>query len=298
MRICSFLPSATEIVAALGLEESLVGRSHECDFPASVRRKPPVIRPLIDVAGKSPGELDRAVRETMHAQGTLYVAEEALLRELRPDLVLTQDLCRVCAPSGDDLNAVVRRLAHKPTVLSLNPKSLRGILDSILEVGRVTARETTARAVVAGLEERLRAVQSKLPRQLRPPGVFLLEWVDPPFASGHWCPEMVRLAGGREVLGREGEESRRVDWDQVAKAGPEIIVVTPCGYHLARSIEQARQVRDRLPAVGAKRVVAVDADSYFARPGPRVVDGVELLAHLFHPELFGWSGPRDAFAKV
>ncbi|HLG42450.1 MAG TPA: cobalamin-binding protein [Planctomycetota bacterium] len=294
MRICSFLPSATEIVYSLGLEESLVGRSHECDFPSSVARKPAVVRPLIEVKGKSPAEVDRAVGEAMREHGTLYVADEALLRGLRPDLVLTQDLCRVCAPSGEDLNSVVRRLPHKPRVISLNPRSVRGILDSILEVGSALKCEGRAREVVSRLEARLEAVRSRVGRAARTPKVFLLEWVEPPFASGHWCPEMVRLAGGREVLGREGRESRRVTWEEVANATPEILIVSPCGYHLDRVLPQAKG----LPAGLYGQVFAVDADSYFARPGPRIVDGVELLAHLLHPDLFPWFGRSDAFVRV
>lgn len=303
MRICSFLPSGTEIVCALGLQENLYGRSHECDYPPQVRDKPAVVRAIIDTEGKTPDEIDRAVRQTMREKGTLYVADEKRMEAIAPDLVITQDLCKVCAPSGEDLNAVVRKLASRPKILSLNPRSIEGILDSILEVGCATAREGEARALVEDLRQRIEAVRTKTARIGSRPRVFLMEWLDPVFCSGHWCPQMVEIAGGVEVLGRVREDSRRVTWEETVAAAPEILVLTPCGYHLNRVLDQAPILFERpgwhdMPAVRAGRVFAVDADSYFARPGPRIVDGIELLAHLIHPDRFDWTGSPDAFRRI
>lgn len=303
MRICSLLPSGTEIVCALGLQDDLLGRSHECDHPPQVRDRPAIVRTLIDTQGKTPEEIDRAVRQTMRERGTLYVADEDRIRAIAPDLVITQDLCRVCAPSGEDLNAIVRRLPSRPRILSLNPRSVKGILDTILEVGAATAREERARSVVAGLQRRIDAVRIATGSIRTRPRVFLMEWIDPVFCSGHWCPEMVEIAGGTEVLGRAGEDSHRVTWEETLAAAPEILVLTPCGYHLDRVLEQAAILFDRpgwrnIPAVRGGRVFAVDADSYFARPGPRVVDGIELLAHIIHPDTFDWSGPADALRRI
>lgn len=291
MRICSFLPSATEIACALGLEEQLLGVSHECDWPPSIRSRPSVVRTLIATAGRTQAQIDADVARVMRERGTLYVADEGRLAELAPDLILTQDLCRVCAPSEGDTAAVAARLPSRPRVVTLNPRRIGEILDNVREVGRATGRADEAARLVRRLEERIEVVRRRIPAS--GPRVVMLEWTDPPFACGHWVPEMVRLAGGTELVGREGTDSRRLTWDEVEAARPDLLVLTPCGYHLERVLAEA-------PAVLARRgiharVAAVDADSYFARPGPRVVDGIELLAHLFHPDRFGWPGPADAY---
>jgi iron complex transport system substrate-binding protein len=291
MRICSFLPSATEIACALGLEDQIVGVSHECDYPPAIRTRPAVVGTLLAVEGRAPGEIDADVARLMRERGTLYVADEARLRRLGPDLLLTQDLCRVCAPDAGDTGAVAERLPTRPRVLSLNPKNIEGILDNIRQVGGATGHAETAERVIAQLRGRLDTVRRRVPGA--GPRVVVLEWIDPPYQCGHWVPEMVRLAGGTELLGREGLDSRRVAWEQVVAAAPEVLILAPCGYHLPRVLEQA----PLLPPIAA-RVVAVDADSYFARPGPRVIDGVELLAHLFHPDRFGWSGPTEAYRWI
>ena len=291
MRICSFLPSATEIVCALGLEEELVGVSHECDYPPEVRSRPAVVRTLIETEGRTQRQIDEDVRRVMRDRGALYVAEEPLLRELRPNLLLTQDLCRVCAPSGGDTAAVAERLVTRPDVLSLNPQSVEGILDSIDQVGEATGRSEKAAEVVGALRARVEAVRNRVPRT--GPRAIVMEWLDPPFACGHWVPEMVEIAGGTELLGSKGVESRRSSWEEVASARPDILVLSPCGLHLPKVLELTASVLERKEL--SARVVAVDADSYFARPGPRVVDGIELLAHLFHPNTSPWNGADDAF---
>jgi iron complex transport system substrate-binding protein len=282
-RIVSFLPAGTEMVHALGAGSELVGRSHECDYPASVAILPIVSRPALDLDGASPEEIDLAVAQRMDSGDTLYTIDELLLRDLRPDVILTQNLCRVCAPSGDELTRAVRKFALQPEVLFLTPRNMGEIEVNIVEVGRAIGREKEADAIVRSNNERLARVRAAVKNApLR--RVVFLEWTDPLFCGGHWVPEMISLAGGEDPLGRPGEDSVRMDWDDVVNARPEVIIVSPCGYRLEQSADLARQMR----RVSGAEVYAVDANAYFARPGPRVVEGVELLAHLFHPDLVSW----------
>ncbi len=292
-RIVSFLPAGTEMVHALGAGSDLVGRSHECDYPSSVTSLPVVSRPALDLDDASPEAIDAAVAERMGSGDTLYTIDEALLRELRPDVILTQNLCRVCAPSGDELTRAVRKFSLQPEVLFLTPRTIGEIADNILDVGRAIGRLEEAEAVVRSNQERLARVRAAIKNAPRRRVVFL-EWTDPLFCGGHWVPEMISLAGGEDPLGRPGEDSVRMDWDDVVNARPEVIIVSPCGYRLERSVELARQMR-RVP--GAE-VYAVDANAYFARPGPRVVQGVELLAHLFHPDLVSWPHVDQPWERI
>jgi iron complex transport system substrate-binding protein len=282
-RIVSFLPAGTEMVHALGAGSELVGRSHECDYPATVTSLPVVSRPALDLDDASPEAIDLAVAQRMDSGETLYTIDEVLLRDLRPDVILTQNLCRVCAPSGDELTRAVGKFSLRPEVLFLTPRSVGEIDDNIVGVGRAIGRVQEAEALVRSNRERLSSVRAAVAGALRRRVVFL-EWTDPFFCGGHWVPEMISLAGGEDPLGRPGEDSVRIDWDDVAGAQPEIIIVSPCGYRLERSVELARRIR-RVPGAA---LYAVDANAYFARPGPRVVEGVELLAHLFHPDLVPW----------
>jgi iron complex transport system substrate-binding protein len=283
-RIVSFLPAGTEMVHALGAGSELVGRSHECDYPASVTSLPVVSRPALDLDDASPEGIDLAVAERMDSGDTLYTIDEVLLRDLRPDVILTQNLCRVCAPSGDELTRAVRKFSVQPEVLFLTPRSIGEIEENIVGVGRAIGRVQEAEALVSSNQERLSRVRAAVARApLR--RVVFMEWTDPLFCGGHWVPEMISLAGGEDPLGRPGEDSIRMHWDDVVNARPEIIIVSPCGYRLDRSVELARQMR----RVSGAALYAVDANAYFARPGPRVVEGVELLAHLFHPDLVPWS---------
>lgn len=283
-RIVSFLPAGTEMVHALGAGSELVGRSHECDYPASVTSLPVVSRPALDLADASPETIDLAVAQRMDSGDTLYTIDEVLLRDLRPDVILTQNLCRVCAPSGDELTRAVKKFSLQPEVLFLTPRSIGEIEDNIVDVGRAIGRLEEAEALVRSNQERLTRVRAAVKNAPRRRVVFL-EWTDPLFCGGHWVPEMISLAGGEDPLGRPGEDSVRMNWNDVINARPEIIVVSPCGYRLERSVELARRIR-RVPGAA---LYAVDANAYFARPGPRVVEGVELLAHLFHPDLVPWS---------
>ena len=271
------------MVYALGAGSELVGRSHECDYPASVTRLPVVSRPVLHLEDASPGAIDLAVAQRMDSGDTLYTIDEVLLRDLRPDVILTQNLCRVCAPSGDELTRAVTKFSRRPEVLFLTPRSIAEIEENVLDVGRAIGRLQEAEALVRSNQERLASVCSAVAGAPRRCVVFL-EWTDPLFCGGHWVPEMISLAGGNDPLGRPSDDSVRMDWDDVVNARPEIIIVSPCGYRLERSIELARQMRRVLGA----SLYAVDANAYFARPGPRVVEGVELLGHLFHPDLVPW----------
>jgi len=281
------------MVHALGAGSELVGRSHECDYPTSVTRLPVVSRPALNLDAASPEEIDLAVAQRMDAGDTLYTIDEVLLRDLHPDVILTQNLCRVCAPSGDELTRAVRKFSLQPEVLFLTPRTIGEIENNILEVGRAIGRLEEAEALVRSNQERLARVRAAIKNAPRRRVVFL-EWTDPLFCGGHWVPEMISLAGGEDPLGRAGEDSVRMDWDDVVNAKPEIIIVSPCGYRLDRSVELARQMRE---VVGAE-VYAVDANAYFARPGPRVVEGVELLAHLFHPDLVTWPHAEQPWERI
>lgn len=292
-RIVSFLPAGTEIVHALGAGDQLVGRSHECDFPRSVQALPVVSRPTIDLNGASAEGIDRAVADRLGAGDSLYAIDEVLLEELRPDVILTQNLCRVCAPSGDELTRAVRKFRAQPSILFLTPRSLAEIEENIIAVGEAIGREREATALVRANRERIDAVSDSV-RGAPPREVSFLEWTEPLFCAGHWVPEMIGLAGGHDTLGRPGGDSVRIEWSDVQKQSPEIVIVSPCGYRLEESVTLAKQ----LPELPSATVYAVDANAYFARPGPRVAESVELLGHLFHPQLVSWDAPFEPWARV
>jgi iron complex transport system substrate-binding protein len=292
-RIVSFLPAGTEIVHALGAGDQLVGRSHECDFPTSVLQLPVVSRPTIDLDGASAGGIDQAVTERLSTGESLYAIDEVLLEELRPDVILTQNLCRVCAPSGDELTRAVRKFAVQPTVLFLTPRTLAEIDENIIAVGRALGREREAADLITANRGRIERVATAV-RGAAPRNVTFLEWTEPFFCAGHWVPEMITLAGGRDALGRTGADSVRIEWSDVLRQSPEAVVVSPCGYRLEESVKLARQ----LPRVRDAAIYAVDANAYFARPGPRVAEGVELLAHLFHPDRVSWKSSADVWERI
>jgi iron complex transport system substrate-binding protein len=292
-RIVSCLPAATEIVHALGAGDQLVGRSHECDYPPEVRRLPVVSGPALALDGLSQEEIDHAVTDRLKSGESLYVVDEVLLRDLAPDVVLTQDLCQVCAPSGTELTRALKTLPSRPNVLWLTPRNLAEIEENILAVGEATGRVAEARAIVASNRERMARVEAAVraaPRRR----VAFLEWTDPLFCGGHWVPEMVTLAGGEDLLGRPGGDSVRMTWDDVRAWRPEIVIVAPCGYGLADAERLARA----LPRVEGADVYAVDANAYFARPGPRAAEAVELLGHIFHPALVPWGHAHTPWTRV
>lgn len=289
MRIASLLPSATEIVCALDLADWLVGVSHECDYPADVVADLPRLTRSAVPHGLSSAAVDAAVSDLLRRGESLYAVEEETLAALNPDLLITQELCDVCAVSYDDVCRISQRLPSQPQVVSLTPPDLNGIFADIATIAAATGVVERGQALISHLQSRLASVTDQVRTRPRP-RVFLLEWLDPPFAAGHWAPEMVALAGGEEVLGRAGEKSFRVTWPQVIAAAPEVILIAPCGYSQAQAEAEWAQLPkpagwDQLPAVQQGRVYALDANSYCSRPAPRVVDGIEQLAALFHPEL-------------
>lgn len=299
-QIVSFLPSATEIACALGLTDQLVGITHECDYPVEIEGKPVVVRSALPIETMNQREIDVAVAERMRAGHSLYQVDEKLLQELAPDLILTQDLCQVCAPSGTEVSQALNLLPKKPRILWLTPNSLEQIFANVRELGEATGRAKEADELIANGRARLEKIAAVTSRLSHRPRVFCMEWLDPVYCSGHWVPEMVRLAGGEDTLAREGADSVRIRWDEIREWAPEVLIITPCGFNLEKTIEQALQLFTydgwaNLPAVREGRVYAVDANSYFARPGPRVVDGTELLAHLIHPNLFEWKGSKSAY---
>jgi iron complex transport system substrate-binding protein len=291
------------MVCVLGLEEKLVGLTHECDFPASIKGKPIVVRSAIPVEQLSEPEIDTAVSERLSAGLSVYQVDEVLLESLAPDLILTQDLCQVCAPSGNEVTQALNALPNKPEILWLTPRTLAQIADNLREVARATGTAEAAEAWITKSFEKLAQIQMRASQSAVRPRVFCMEWMDPLYCSGHWVPEMVRIAGGIDELSREGTDSIRVSWEDVRRWAPEIVILMPCGNHLEQVLLLAPKLQslpgwDELPAARRGNVYAVDASSYFARPGPRVIQGTELLAHLIHPELFNWDGPANAFEKI
>ena len=301
-RIVSFLPSATEMVYALGAGDRLVGVTHECDFPPEARSKRVVVRPVLQLETMSPGEIDAAVSGQVSASSSVYNVDAALLRELQPDLITTQDLCAVCAPAQDDISRALAGLPQSPRILSLTPHTLADVLDNLRELGTALGCIAESEALICDAQQRLERVAARSSRLTRA-RVFCMEWTDPIYCTGHWVPEMVEIAGGSDMIARKGGDSVRVQWEEVVAFAPEVLVIAPCGFDLAHAKQQATGLLqlpgwDSVPAVQSGRVFAVDANSYFARPGPRLVDGTELLAHLIHPEHFEWHGSSDAFANV
>ncbi|HEX5610018.1 MAG TPA: cobalamin-binding protein [Solirubrobacterales bacterium] len=282
MRIASLVPSSTEMLFAIGLGESVVGVTHECDWPAAARDLPHLTATVLP-AGLGAAEIDAAVKQVVGEGRALYSLDEERLAELAPDLIVTQAVCEVCAVSYEDVVAVAARLPGPPRVLQQDPSSLAEVLEDVERLGDAAGIGERGRALRAELEARLDAVRSAVAGAERP-RVVALEWLDPPFVGGHWLPEMVELAGGEDVAGTAGAKSPEVEWEALEKLGADVVVVMPCGWYLEDSLAQAAAHRERLRALGAARVFAVDAASTYSRPGPRLVDGVELLGHLLHPD--------------
>ena len=302
MRIVSLLPSATEMVHALGLADALVGVTHECDYPPEARRKPAVVRNALPIEAMTEAEIDAAVSERLRQGLGLYELDAELIDRLSPDLIITQSLCDVCAPSSNEIAQLLGRLRKRPELLWMSPSNLAGIEANIVELGAATGREAEAARLVGEGRERLARLAQAMSLIERHPRVFCMEWLDPVFCSGHWVPEIVRLAGGADGLGREGGDSLRIDWQQVLDWSPEVLIFMPCGYRLDAAMDRAPALRELpgysdLPAVRNGRVYVVDANAYFARPGPRVIEGTQLLAHLIHPDRFDWNGPSGAYCR-
>jgi iron complex transport system substrate-binding protein len=282
MRIASLVPSATESLFALGLGDQVVAVTHECDFPAEALRLPRLTSSVIP-EGLQPQEIDTMVREVTGRGDPLYELDEVQLAEVAPDLIVTQAVCAVCAVSYDDVRAVARRLRSRPEVISLDPSSLREVLDDLVRLADATGIRERGERLQAELQTRLDGVRDAVADERRP-RVVTLEWLAPPYAGGHWVPGMVEIAGGESVAGEPERDSRAVMWDELAAARPEVAVVMPCGLYAEEAAKQALDHRNELEALGAASIYAVDAASSFSRPGPRLVEGVELLGHLLHPD--------------
>jgi iron complex transport system substrate-binding protein len=282
VRIVSLVPSATEMLFALGLGDEITAVTHECDHPAEALDRPKVTRDLIG-PGLGPGEIDRAVRELTEQGKAIYELDEERLRDLQPDLIVTQALCAVCAVSYDDVVAVAQRIEPEPKVISLDPHTLGEVLGDVRTLAAATDAKDAGVDLIEAAASRIDKVRLAV-RGQEPVRVAALEWLDPVFVAGHWTPQLIEYAGGVDVLGMPGEHSEVRSWDEITAARPEVIVVMPCGYDADRALEEAYAFRDELEAVGAERIVAVDAAAYFSRPGPRLVDGLELMAHILHPD--------------
>jgi iron complex transport system substrate-binding protein len=282
MRIVSLVPSATEMLFALGVGDEVTAVTHECDHPPQALELPKVTRDVIG-PGLPPDEIDRAVRTLTEQGKAIYELDEEALLRLQPDLIVTQALCAVCAVSYDDVRAIAERMDPAPQVLSLDPNTLGEVLGDVRTLAQATDAKDAGVELVQDAASRIDRVRLAV-RASEPVSVAALEWLDPIFVAGHWTPQLIEYAGGYDALGMPGEHSEQRTWDEVRAAQPEVVVVMPCGYDAERALEEAESYADELASLGARRVVAVDAAAYFSRPGPRLVDGLELLGHILHPD--------------
>jgi iron complex transport system substrate-binding protein len=299
LKIASLLPSTTEIVCALGLEKNLVGITHECDFPPAISDRPHLTASRISHETMSSREIDHAVRSNLDGHGSIYDLDEKLLEQLKPDLILTQELCEVCAVSYKTVQRAAKIFVADAKVVSLEPNTIADIFDNIKTVGELCGVSETAEKVVADLQNRLEKVRAKTENLENRPKVFMLEWLEPPFAPGHWTPEQVEIAGGNCLRGTAGEKSQTTTYEAILESKPEILVLIPCGYYthdILRQLQSTKFPPDwrELPAVKNNNVWALDASAYFSRPAPRVVDGAEILAKIFHPQIFGEPNEKEA----
>jgi iron complex transport system substrate-binding protein len=290
-RIVSLLPAATEIAAALGLTDQVVGVSHECDFPEQASQRPRVTQCPVHHAGLTSGEVDERVRQALRKNGTIYTIDEPLLRKLQPDVILTQKLCDVCAVGYGTVARLAQTLPGPPQVVNLEPTSLADIFDDIRRVADACNVQERAENLIVNLSARVENVRERAAMISDRPRCFLMEWVDPPFCSGHWGPELVEIAGGQDSLGRKHQPSAQIEWQQVLDACPDVIVLVLCGYDIDRARHDYELLRrfpgfGSIPAADSGQVYVVNASAYFARPGPRIVDSLEILAGILHPTEF------------
>ena len=290
MRIVSLVPSATEMLFALGLGDEIVGVTHECDYPPEAQTRPKVTRDLLP-AGLSAAEIDAAVKERTLAGESIYALDADALQELQPDLIVTQALCAVCAVSYDDVRAIAEELDTQPMVVSLDPHTVGEVLGDARTLAQATDSKDAAVDLVREASTRIDRIRVLTRTATRRPQVVALEWLDPPFIAGHWTPQLIEFAGGEDMLGFAGENSVQTTWEEVAAVQPDVVIVMPCGYDAEIAHREAEMHRDQLAALGAGEIVAVDASAYYSRPGPRLIDGLELMAHILHPELVPDPGP-------
>ncbi len=300
MRIASLLPSATEIAFALGLGDQVIAVSHECDYPPEASERPVLTKSAIHQKIHKSLEVDQEVERR---GGDIYEIDEKLLERLKPDLILTQELCAVCAVSYTKVKEAARILDADTKIVSLEPNNLEEIIDNIRLVGKITDKKTRADELASQLSQRISSVREKTRTVKHRPRVFFMEWLQPPWAAGHWIPQMVDYAGGIEGVGTLGQPSRKVAWEKIVEYQPEIIVLSPCGFDVKRTLDEVHVLSsyhgwDKVPAFRSSSIYAVNASAYFSRPGPRVVDGLELLAQIIHPELFSQTSSTDDLEKI
>ncbi len=283
MRIASLVPSATEMLFALGLGDSVVGVTHECDYPEEAAELPHLTQSVIP-DGLPAAAIDREVKERTQRGAAIYELDDEELRDLEPDLIVTQAVCEVCAVSFDDVQAVAKTMEPRPVVLSLDPTTLGEVLADLRRLALGAGAREQGELVLKEIGDRVDAVSAAVAGADQP-GVVALEWLDPAYIGGHWVPQMIEIAGGFDLLGFAGEKSRVAEWSEIEAAQPAVVIAMPCGYDAGRAATEAYLHAQRISSLGARQVVAVDASAYFSRPGPRLVDGIELLAHVLHPDL-------------
>jgi iron complex transport system substrate-binding protein len=303
MRICSLLPSATEIAFALGLGDDVVGVTHECDYPPEARKRRVVVRSAIEPDKNSSGEIDRRVRDHLRTKKSIYTIDLPRFQEAAPDFILTQDLCDVCALDYNEVVEAARSLPRAPKIVPLAPSTLSDVLRDIAAVGDAVGKTAEAEALVNNLQQRIARVRERAAGAGSRPRVACIEWFEPLYNAGHWVPEMVEVAGGLDGLGKKGEASRRIEWRDVRGFAPQAIVLMPCGFDVARSLKEVSLLSgldgwNELPAVKDGRVYAVNGSAYFNRSGPRLVDGLEILAQIIHPEIFPWRAALEAAQRI
>lgn len=304
MRICSFLPSATEILYELGVGDNVVGVTHECDFPPEASKKTIVVRSAFDASKIGSEEIDKMIVQFVHEGKDIYVVDDQALKNADPDLIVAQGLCEVCSPYVKELDRAMNILNNKPKVIVLDPKDLDEILLSITQVAKEIGKEERGEEVGRMLKNRIDKISSTAKDAKNKPRVLCIEWLDPLFTSGHWVPQMVELAGAVNGVSKRGEPSRRMEWEEAVEFDPEIIVLMPCGFDVKRTMKELWRIEKsenwkKFNAFRNKMIYAVDASSYFSRPGPRTVTGLEILAKMIHPDLFNTlKVPEDSFRKV
>lgn len=303
MRICSLLPSTTEILCTLGLEENIVGITHECDYPPGIRNKPRIVMSSIDHSTMNNRQIDKIVSSNRKEGKSTYIVDREKLKDAKPDIIITQGLCDVCAVSGDIVEDAVSTLGYRPEIISLAPSDIEQVLDTIKTLGEVTGQKKRAVRVVEELERRIYRVREALSNERDRPRVFCLEWLEPPYVAGHWIPEMINYAGGINGLSETGHPSRKVKWDEILEFAPNKIIVMPCGFNINDTLDEldtvlSSNVWHRLPASRKGEVYLVDANSYFSRPGPRIVEGLEILAGILHPDIFKKTPPVDSVMNL
>jgi iron complex transport system substrate-binding protein len=302
MRICSLLPGSTEILYSLGLGQQIVAVSDDCDLPPEVREKPIISRSVLSGRTYSSKQIDRIVQEHSHKGLGLYDLKEEYLRALKPDLIITQELCEVCAIPYSQVLKAARVLDQSPSIISLEPRTLDDILDNVILVGKLTSTEKKAEELARELRGRITKIES-MARDARRPRVLCIEWAQPLMAGGHWVPQMSQIAGGVDGIARAGEWTVKLDWPKILEYQPEVIVVMPCSYTLKESMKETISLSrvdgwDGLPAVASGQVYAVNAKWYFSRSGPGLVTGLEILAEILHPEIFGRIAPSNSYSRV